>query len=146
MFLDRLLKTNEPLAQLAFAWQQDGTVLPDTYLIDLDMLTKNAESIKAAADAHDIKLYFMLKQLGRNPILAHHLADLGYAGAGASHAREPWPSQRGGQGVSRPALFPHCHVGHGAPHTPGRRHLLWAPRDHGHQAAQAPHRAHPGCD
>ena len=88
MFLDRLLKTNEPLAQLAFAWQQDGTVLPDTYLIDLDMLTKNAESIKAAADAHDIKLYFMLKQLGRNPMLAHHLADLGYAGAVCVDFRE----------------------------------------------------------
>lgn len=88
MFLDRLLKTNEPLAQLAFAWQQDGTVLPDTYLIDLDMLTKNAESIKAAADAHDIKLYFMLKQLGRNPILAHHLANLGYAGAVCVDFRE----------------------------------------------------------
>ena len=88
MFLDRLLKTNEPLAQLAFAWQQDGTVLPDTYLIDLDMLTKNAESIKGAADAHGIKLYFMLKQLGRNSILAHRLTEVGYAGAVCVDYRE----------------------------------------------------------
>lgn len=88
MFLDRLLKTNEPLAQLAFAWQQDGTVLPDTYLIDLDMVSRNAEAIKAAADEHNIRLYFMLKQLGRNPLLARRLAEIGYDGAVCVDFRE----------------------------------------------------------
>ena len=35
MFLDRLLETNRALAELALSWVDDGTILPDTYLIDL---------------------------------------------------------------------------------------------------------------
>lgn len=88
MFLNRLLETNRPLAELALAWQQDGTILPDTYVLDLDTISQNAQHIKRAADAHGIKLYFMLKQLGRNPVLGKRLAELGLAGAVCVDFRE----------------------------------------------------------
>lgn len=88
MFLDRLVETNRPLAELALAWEADGTVLPDTYLIDLDMICRNASLMKAAADDAGISLYFMLKQLGRNPILGHRLAELGLSGAVCVDFRE----------------------------------------------------------
>lgn len=81
MFLDRLLETNRPLAELALSWEADGTVLPDTYLVDLDALLENAAAMKAEADAYGISLYFMLKQLGRNPLIGRRLADMGFAGA-----------------------------------------------------------------
>ena len=88
MFLDRLLKTNRPLAELALSWERTGVVLPDTYLIDLDALCENARAIKAEADRCGIKLYFMAKQLGRNPLVSRRLADMGFVGAVCVDFRE----------------------------------------------------------
>lgn len=88
MFLDRLLETNRALAELALSWVDDGTILPDTYLIDLDTLCENAQAMKGEADARGIILYFMLKQLGRNPVVARHLVELGFAGAVCVDFRE----------------------------------------------------------
>ena len=96
MFLDRLLETNRPLADLALAWERDGVVLPDTYLIDLDMVTRNAQVMKAAADEKGIELYFMLKQLGRNPLVGRRLAELGLAGAVCVDFREALTMAEGG--------------------------------------------------
>lgn len=88
MFLDRLVATNPALADLALVWEADGTILPDTYVIDLDMVARNASLIKNAADASGISLYFMLKQLGRNPAVGRRLAELGLAGAVCVDFRE----------------------------------------------------------
>lgn len=88
MFLDRLLQSNAALAELALSWQQDGTILPDTYVIDLDAITRNAERMQEEAVCHGIRLYFMLKQLGRNPLVAHRLMDVGLPGAVCVDFRE----------------------------------------------------------
>ncbi|MGR1083051.1 alanine racemase [Olegusella massiliensis] len=88
MFLDRLVATNPTLADLALSLEADGTILPDTYVIDLDMVARNASLIKDAADASGISLYFMLKQLGRNPVVSRRLAELGFAGAVCVDFRE----------------------------------------------------------
>ncbi|WMC91341.1 alanine racemase [Kineothrix sp. MB12-C1] len=76
-----MIDKNENLIKAAFALHQDGRVLPDSYLIDVDMFLKNAEKILHKAKEYKIKLYFMLKQLGRNPYLAKELVRLGYEGA-----------------------------------------------------------------
>ena len=88
MFLDRLVATNPALADLALSWEADGTILPDTYVLDLDMIARNASLMKDAADASGISLYFMLKQLGRNPVVGRRLAELGLAGAVCVDFRE----------------------------------------------------------
>ena len=88
MFLQRLLESNRPLAELALSWERDGVIQPDTYLIDLDTVTENAAALQASAHAHDITLYFMLKQLGRNPLVAHRLVEVGLAGAVCVDFRE----------------------------------------------------------
>ena len=88
MFLRRLLETNWALAEVALAWQRDATLLPDTYVIDLDAVLENAELMLDEADRHDVRLYFMLKQLGRNPLVARRLAELGFDGAVCVDARE----------------------------------------------------------
>ena len=88
MFLERLLKTNEPLISAAFDMQQHGVILPDTYILDLDMITRNAEAMKKEADSYGIKLYFMLKQLGRNPLVAKRIQEIGFAGAVCVDFRE----------------------------------------------------------
>ncbi len=81
MFLEKLLERNPKLAQTAFRLHEEGRILPDTYVLDLDAIGYNAALIKNEADMYGIELYFMLKQIGRNPLVAASLMSLGYAGA-----------------------------------------------------------------
>lgn len=81
MFIDILKKRNPSFIQDVFSLHAKGELEPDTYVIDLDTFTFNAEKILEEANKKNIKLYFMLKQVGRNPYLAKLLMKLGYAGA-----------------------------------------------------------------
>ncbi|MDN5342650.1 YhfX family PLP-dependent enzyme [Oceanotoga sp. DSM 15011] len=81
MFLEKTMKRNPKLIQTAFELHQNGLIPPDTYIIDLDTLLKNAKSIKDEADKYGVKLFFMTKQLGRNPYIADQLLKIGYEGA-----------------------------------------------------------------
>ena len=88
MFLEKTVERNKELVQAAFSLHRQGLILPDTYVIDLDTLIENAKKIKEEADKYEIKLYFMTKQLGRNPIIAKELMKLGYEGAVVVDFRE----------------------------------------------------------
>ena len=81
MFLEKTVERNKELVQAAFKLHREGLILPDTYVIDLDTLIENARKIKEEADKYGIKLYFMTKQIGRNPIIAKEFMKLGYEGA-----------------------------------------------------------------
>lgn len=81
MFVDKTLKENPALIQTTFEFHQLGKVLPDTYIIDMDTLRDNAKKILREGTASGIDLYFMLKQVGRNPYIAKELVKLGYKGA-----------------------------------------------------------------
>ncbi len=81
MFLRSLTQTNQALAAAAFALHREGAILPDTYIVDLDAFQANAKQMKASADAKGVELYFMSKQMGRNPYLCKLLVQLGYPGA-----------------------------------------------------------------
>lgn len=88
MFLDLALRRNSKLIEVAFELHQKGKIDPDTYILDLDALLYNANSIKKEADKYGIKLYFMTKQLGRNPYVAKELMNMGYEGAVAVDYKE----------------------------------------------------------
>lgn len=88
MFLDITLKRNPVLLKTAFNLHQKGAIRPDTYVLDLDAIVKNAAMIKEEADKYGVKLYFMTKQFGRNPYIASKLMELGYDGAVAVDFRE----------------------------------------------------------
>lgn len=81
MFLSSTLRRNKELIEASFKLHQTGQILPDTYVVDLDTLKKNAMQMLEAARKQNISLYFMLKQLGRNPLIAKELVKLGYEGA-----------------------------------------------------------------
>ena len=81
MFLKTVMERNQPLVRLGIEWQQNGVILPDTYLLDYDTILENARSIKQAGDANGVQNFFMLKQIGRNPLIARALTDMGYVGA-----------------------------------------------------------------
>lgn len=88
MFLEKTVERNKKLVQAAFNLHREGLILPDTYVIDLDTLIENAKKIKEEADKYGIKLYFMTKQLGRNPIISKEFMKLGYEGAVVVDFRE----------------------------------------------------------
>lgn len=81
MFLNKTINTRPHLINCAKQLHESGQILPDTYIIDLDMLMKNAKLQLETAKANGIELFFMLKQLGRNPYIGKLLSDLGYSGA-----------------------------------------------------------------
>lgn len=81
MFLAKMMESNLRLLEAAVQFHQAGYILPDTYIIDMDTLMINAEKILKQAKQQQIALYFMLKQVGRNPYIAQKLIELGYQGA-----------------------------------------------------------------
>ena len=88
MFLKTVMERNQPLVRLGIEWQQAGVILPDTYLLDYDTIVENARRIKQAGDANGVQNFFMLKQIGRNPMIAQALAEMGYVGAVCVDFRE----------------------------------------------------------
>lgn len=88
MFLAQTVKRNPFLIEAAFTLHRSGAIQPDTYLIDVDTLISNAERILAESKKYGIKLYFMMKQLGRNPYIARRLIELGYQGVACVDYRE----------------------------------------------------------
>lgn len=96
MFLEQTMKRNPKLLETAFLLHQKGKILPDSYVIDMDILLENAGNILDAARREQVMLFFMLKQLGRNPYIARELLHLGYEGAVPVDFRETLVMQRAG--------------------------------------------------
>lgn len=96
MFLEKLQKDNPQLIEAICDLHQAGKILPDSYVIDLDQFRNNAALIKKTADDNEIMLWFMLKQLGRNPALGSELVNLGYPGAVVVDFREAQVMMRHG--------------------------------------------------
>ncbi len=88
MFLNRLRQNNPALLQYAFEAHQRGDILPDTYLLDLDVILENGRRMVDIAQENGIVLYFMLKQIGRNPLVARKLMEIGFQGCVAVDFRE----------------------------------------------------------
>ncbi|MEW2219095.1 alanine racemase [Streptomyces sp. NPDC006990] len=74
MFLDSLLARNPELADTAADLHRRGEIPPDTYVMDLDAITRNAALLADAARRLDLSLWFVVKQFGRNPELIRAVA------------------------------------------------------------------------
>ena len=79
---------NNPKQLSAFKLQQKGQILPDTYVLDYDTIIENGKKMKKIADKLNIKLFFMTKQLGRNPEIAKGLMEIGFDGVVAVDFKE----------------------------------------------------------
>ncbi|MGL5041517.1 MAG: YhfX family PLP-dependent enzyme [Culicoidibacterales bacterium] len=77
MFLTMTEKRNEALLKYATTLHQTGLILPDTYVIDVDGVVKNAEKLSKEAQKAGIDLFYMTKQIGRNPYLAQKISAAG---------------------------------------------------------------------
>ncbi|NGO70687.1 alanine racemase [Streptomyces boncukensis] len=69
MFLDSLLARNPQLAEAAADLHRRGEIPPDTYAVDLDAVAENAALLAAEAERLGLGLWFVVKQIGRNPEL-----------------------------------------------------------------------------
>ncbi|MCA1218594.1 alanine racemase [Streptomyces sp. 8L] len=74
MFLDTVLTRNTPLVDTATALHRSGAVPPDTYVLDADAVGANAALLATEADRLGLTLWFVVKQLGRNPELIRAIA------------------------------------------------------------------------
>ncbi|MEU0300677.1 alanine racemase [Streptomyces sp. NPDC006175] len=74
MFLDTLLTRNPGLVDAAAALHREGAIPPDTYVMDLDAVEANAALLAAEAGRLGVGLWFVVKQLGRNPELIRAVA------------------------------------------------------------------------
>ncbi|WP_032122551.1 YhfX family PLP-dependent enzyme [Clostridium amazonitimonense] len=81
MFLEKTIERNPNLIKTAFHLHKKGLISPDTYVLDYDMILENALMMKKEADKYGVKLYFMGKQIGRNPLISKALIDMGFEGA-----------------------------------------------------------------
>lgn len=81
MFLAQTVKRNRALIEASFQMHQGGLIEPDSYVIDVDTFLANASLMLEEAKKMEIRLFFMLKQIGRNPYLAEKLMELGFEGA-----------------------------------------------------------------
>ena len=80
MFIDILKEKNPELIKTAVKMHRNGQILPDTYIVDVDIFKENAKMIKDEGEKYGISLYYMTKQLGRNPYLSKILEKMGYSG------------------------------------------------------------------
>ncbi|HEY0188071.1 MAG TPA: alanine racemase [Cellulomonas sp.] len=74
MFLPVTEARNRPLIEAAFTLHARGALSPDTYVVDRDAVDRNAAALAAAGAAHGVELWFVVKQLGRNPLLIRTVA------------------------------------------------------------------------
>lgn len=88
MFLNKLRENNPALLRYAFEAHRRGDILPDTYLLDLDAIVENGQRMVDTARENGVVLYFMLKQIGRNPLVAKKLIEIGFQGCVAVDFRE----------------------------------------------------------
>lgn len=75
MFLKATELRNPKLIEYAVKLHQEGRILPDTYVLDLDAIVNNAKLIAGVAKKENVDLFFMAKQIGRNPLIAKRISD-----------------------------------------------------------------------
>lgn len=77
MFLDVTKRRNPELIKTGVMMHQEGIIPPNTYVIDVDILRKNVRKLVKTAKKDHMKLYLMVKQLGRLPKVAQIIAEEG---------------------------------------------------------------------
>ncbi|WP_102029080.1 YhfX family PLP-dependent enzyme [Salirhabdus sp. Marseille-P4669] len=87
MFLEATLRQNRNLIKTSIDLHQQGHISPNTYVLDLDTVKKNAEAMVKEANKQDMELLFMTKQFGRNELVSKAIME---AGIKKAVAVDPW--------------------------------------------------------
>jgi predicted amino acid racemase len=87
MFLQATMKYNRKLVDAAIELHQEGLISPNTYVVDVDTVRRNAEALAREAKKQNMELLFMTKQIGRNPLVSKAIVE---AGIEKAVAVDPW--------------------------------------------------------
>ena len=68
MLLDVTLKRNPGLIEAAVQLHRSGRLQPDTFVLDLDAVERNAKRMASSGRDSGLHLYFVAKKFGRNPL------------------------------------------------------------------------------
>jgi len=77
MFLDALLKRNRQFVKTAIMLHQRGEIPANSYVIDVDVVKDNATILAKAGKKHNLKVFAMTKQIGRNPVVLKAIKEAG---------------------------------------------------------------------
>ena len=75
--MSKTVRKNQKLVEVAIELHQSGEIPPDTYVIDLDMVTSNSEKLQFEAKRVGLKSYICSKEFGRNPIVIKSIMNTG---------------------------------------------------------------------
>ena len=75
--LDSIAERNPELIREAVKLHRSGEIPPDTFIVDLDAIGSNTLETAAAAKSNGIRLYYMSKQFGRNPLICKEITKSG---------------------------------------------------------------------
>ncbi len=119
MFLQHTERHNKLLIDYALELISSKHIEPDTYVIDLDGIEANSMALLNSATKNNIKLYCMLKQLGRNPKIAQTILNCStknnatFEGIVAVDFREALHLHNAGlpiKNVGHLVQIPECHI------------------------------------
>lgn len=74
MFLDTTLRRNPGLIHAAQQLHASGAIEPDTYVVDRDAVAGNAAALASVSADNGVTPWFVIKQIGRNPLLTSTIA------------------------------------------------------------------------
>lgn len=104
MFLSMLQQRNPNLISALFKLHQQGAIMPDTTVLDLEAIRHNAQVIAQHAKSHHLKPFFITKQFGFNPFIAKAIINAGFEGIVCVDFREAQMCMR--------HQLPIAHIGH----------------------------------
>lgn len=77
MFLKKIEKRNPKMLEVAVKLHQQGDILANTYLLDIDQIKVNAKILADKAKKLNLRTYYMTKQISRNPIAVRAALEAG---------------------------------------------------------------------
>jgi len=77
MFLEILKRRNPQFIKAVVDLHQKGELKANSFVIDLDIVRENVRIIKEEADKFGLDIYWMTKQINRNPVILKVLAEIG---------------------------------------------------------------------
>ena len=77
MFLNILERRNPQFIKAVVDLHQKGELKANSFVIDLDIVKENVRIIKEEADKFGLDIYWMTKQINRNPVILKVLAEIG---------------------------------------------------------------------
>lgn len=104
MFLTQLLSSNGTFVDSTLTLYRAGRIPPNSYAVDVDQVQTNTQAIARTAVENQMSLYFMTKQIGRNPVLSQAIVSAGIKKAVAVDAMEAMTLAQSGVELG--------HVGH----------------------------------